>query len=163
MIPFIVVASVLVTGLSSGAYAEDHLMWPQSDAFYKGQIEQKYRTVEQPPATVGVPTAPSPSASIGYAPSYQNYAVPYYGQYPGYAGGYYPPTPPAGYMPSPNGFLPFNPANPSGVMSAMPNPSTMMPVMPNNFSFSNPLNGMNGLGFPGFPSFGNGGFSPFGR
>lgn len=190
MIRYVIVAGVLVSGLSS-ALADDRLIWPQSDAFYKGQIDQKYRTIEQPPAVVpGVPPTVSPSASVGYVPTQPYQQIPpYYGQNPSYAGGgYYPSAPvasypsyapsvnhPQNYMPS-MGNMPYMNGMPSmGNMPSMPsmgnsglpfgmnNMNGFVPPVPTSFSFPNPANAVNGMSFPGFPSFGNNMFSPFGR
>ena len=46
MIQYIVVIGTLMVGISD-ALAEEHLLWPQSDAFYNGQVEQKKPT-DQP-------------------------------------------------------------------------------------------------------------------
>lgn len=161
MIQYIVVIGTLMVGISD-ALAEEHLLWPQSDAFYNGQVEQKYRTVE--PSAGGQVASPSvaytPPQSVYAAPAYPS--SPYYGQYPyapNVAGSYMPAPPMQGgymmpnYMPSGSNFLPFGMGNPSG----------MMPPVPTSFSFPNPSNTMNGFSFPGFPSFGNSMFNPFGR
>jgi hypothetical protein len=137
--PVMLVALGIVAGFSGQLLAEDHLMWPQSDAFYQGQGNQKSRTLDQVyPASGSV----APSPSFGYVPSQPNYAVPYsyYGQQGG-ANGYYPNPAMMG------GQMPYYPPSRS---NGFPDMGSFMPHMPNNFSFPNPANAMSGFNFPPF-------------
>jgi hypothetical protein len=148
MIRYIMMTGLVVVGLSN-ANANDRLVWPQSDAFYKGQVEQKYRTIEQPTSSVpqNLPVTP-PAGYVAPQGAYSP-APAYYGQ------PYAAPAMPYGYYPnSNNAGMPFG-------MNNLNNMNNFVPPMPHSFSVTNPANGMNGMGFPGFPSFGNNAFNPF--